>query len=108
MRNFREAYGVFRSKLLSTQLDALEEIVDLAIIDPTIREILSSCVTNEMLEPRYSEPVLSIASFKALSSIHDSEVNALWSRFYESCIRRDVPADIAFIETFPKRMASYL
>ncbi|KLO08846.1 hypothetical protein SCHPADRAFT_981263 [Schizopora paradoxa] len=66
------------SRLLSTQLVALNEISMLAIENSLIRTIFAEC-RLEHLEPKYLEPDLLLMSAKALSSIEEAATHALWS-----------------------------
>ncbi|KLO08845.1 hypothetical protein SCHPADRAFT_944117 [Schizopora paradoxa] len=66
------------SKLVSTQLVALDEVTGLAIEDSLIREIFSEC-RLEYLQPKYLEPNLFLTSAKALASIEEAATHELWS-----------------------------
>lgn len=67
----------YRSKVLSTQLSALEEIVWLAIDDSVIREIFNQC-RLEFLETSYKEHDLLLKTSKALASIKEASTHELW------------------------------
>lgn len=67
-----------RSKVLSTQLDALEEVTKLAIEDSLVRALLAEC-RLDYLEPKYLEPDLLLLSAKAFASIKEAETHKLWS-----------------------------
>jgi len=62
----------------STQLKALEEIVDLTIEDPIIRKALQQSRLS-ILTPKYEDPDILIATSKALYSVTDSKTHSLWS-----------------------------
>ncbi|KLO06426.1 hypothetical protein SCHPADRAFT_1002353 [Schizopora paradoxa] len=66
------------SRVISTQLDALEELTSLAIEDSLIRRILAGCERG-YLEPKFLEPELLLASAKALASVKEAETHELWS-----------------------------
>ena len=63
----------------STQLKALEEILDLTIEDPIIREALQQSRLSK-LTPKYEESDILIATSKALYSVTDTETHSLWRR----------------------------
>jgi len=61
-----------------TQLKALEEIVDLAIEDPIIRQVLRESRLSK-LSPKYGEFNLLMSTSRAICSISDTETHSLWS-----------------------------
>jgi len=77
-----------RSHVPSTQLKALEEIVDLTIEDPIIREALQQSRLSK-LTPKYEDPDILIATSKALYSVTDTETHALWRRVFCSLNRKE-------------------
>ncbi|KLO10297.1 hypothetical protein SCHPADRAFT_525752 [Schizopora paradoxa] len=67
-----------RSRVIDTQLIALEEITKLAIEDPEIRAVLASCNLNRLIT-HYAEPDLLTATTKALGAIEFSNVHRVWA-----------------------------
>ena len=67
-----------RSRLVSTQLVASEELVKLAIEDPVIRSILADFRLNN-LAPKFEEPDVLLTTTKAFSFIKDTETHSLWT-----------------------------
>ncbi|KLO07254.1 hypothetical protein SCHPADRAFT_945440 [Schizopora paradoxa] len=66
---------------LSTQLDALDEVMALAIEDSLLRTIFSECGLAP-LEPQYNEMELQSRSTKALASIEERSTHELWYSLY--------------------------
>ncbi|KLO06428.1 hypothetical protein SCHPADRAFT_895441 [Schizopora paradoxa] len=75
------------SRLLSTQLVALEEVTTLAIDDSLIRAIILECHMKH-LEPKYLEPSLLLVSAKALASVKEADTHALWATIKQSDVRQ--------------------
>ena len=75
-----------RSQVLSTQLQALNEVTALATQDPYIREVFADVLRKSQFVPKYSESELQIACDKALVSIKDVEIYQFWSRFTEGYV----------------------
>ncbi|KLO07252.1 hypothetical protein SCHPADRAFT_894811 [Schizopora paradoxa] len=69
------------SRVLSTQLAALDELTALAIEDSLIRTIFSECGLG-YLEPKYEEPDVFLRNAKALASIEEIETHGLWHSLY--------------------------
>ncbi|KLO12150.1 hypothetical protein SCHPADRAFT_941480 [Schizopora paradoxa] len=69
-----------RSKVLSTQLKALDEIVKLSMEDRLVREALSQLNAGHLV-PKYKEVELSIAISKAIYSISHMETHEIWTWF---------------------------
>ena len=67
-----------RSRSLATQLQALNEMIDLVIADPVVRVIFSE-FPPDLFIAKYSEPVLVSATARALSCVKDTKTHALWS-----------------------------
>jgi len=65
-----------RSRVLSVQLKALEEIVDLTIEDPIIRQALGELSLSK-LAPKYKEPNLLISTSRVLHSLTDAKTHYL-------------------------------
>ncbi|KLO04074.1 hypothetical protein SCHPADRAFT_897309 [Schizopora paradoxa] len=82
-----------RSRVISTQLDALDEIVNLAIEDPLICAILASCDLNRLVT-HYSEPDLLLSTERALGAVEFTHVHRVWEALFISLSSRrsrDVP-----------------
>ncbi|KLO10022.1 hypothetical protein SCHPADRAFT_999865, partial [Schizopora paradoxa] len=78
-----------RSTLMSTQLCALEEMLELTIEDPAIRSILSEASRVTSITPNYNESELLSAATKVLISASETETHALWSNFMaQACVKR--------------------
>jgi len=66
------------SRVLSTQLKALEEITSLSVEDPLIRSILVGCNLRALV-PKYKEPDLIVSTIKTFGSMEHAQVHELWS-----------------------------
>ncbi|KLO08855.1 hypothetical protein SCHPADRAFT_981278 [Schizopora paradoxa] len=66
------------SRILSTQLDALEQVMALSMEDSLLRAIFAEC-RLDYLEPLYNEPNLLLTSMRALASIQETATHELWS-----------------------------
>ena len=64
--------------MLETQLVALEELTAFPFEDPLLGAILRGC-RIDVLEPKYREPDLLVATAKAFGSITNARTHALWS-----------------------------
>ncbi|KLO05751.1 hypothetical protein SCHPADRAFT_946646 [Schizopora paradoxa] len=64
--------------VLSTQLLALNEIVQLSTEDPIIRIMLKRCNLTKLV-PRFTEPDLITSTSKALGSLEDTKIHGIWS-----------------------------
>lgn len=69
----------YRSHVKSNQLIALEEIINLTMKDPRIREILAHFPLNRFIT-YYREPDLLCSTVKALGAVEFSNVHCLWAR----------------------------
>ncbi len=64
---------------MSTQFQALEDIINLAIEDPLARVMLAQHDVEHYLASKYKEQDLFLATSKALNAIENEKVHALWS-----------------------------
>ncbi len=71
------------SQVFSTQLVALDEILELSVTDPVIRFILKEFDIYR-LSTEYSEPDLIISTSKALGSLENAYVHDIWSSIISS------------------------
>ncbi len=84
MRFQNTNFGVLlRARVLSTQLVALDEIVELTIEDPVIRVTLKECDLSR-LSLKYTEPDLILSTSKVLGSLDNGRIHHLWSSLISS------------------------
>jgi len=96
--------------VLSTQLVALNEILELSITDPVIRFILKEFDIYR-LSPEYSEPDLIISTSKALGSLENAYVHDIWSSVISSHGHRIFANETSFnlvLNTLRDSETSYL
>ncbi|KLO06943.1 hypothetical protein SCHPADRAFT_1002030 [Schizopora paradoxa] len=67
-----------RSRMLATQLQALDEIVDLVTFDAVVRAIFLES-SLDLLVAKYKEPDLITATARALSCVNDTKTHTIWS-----------------------------
>ncbi|KLO15817.1 hypothetical protein SCHPADRAFT_244654 [Schizopora paradoxa] len=73
------------SKLLSTQIKALDEIIDLATQDPVVRREFAGSKLG-YLALRYNEPYIRTSTSRALSSITEVQTHDIWSGLISSLL----------------------
>ncbi|KLO18486.1 hypothetical protein SCHPADRAFT_936160 [Schizopora paradoxa] len=89
VKSCKKLLACMRSKVSSTQLAALDEMIDLTIEDPLIRTTLAECDLSGLL-PKYKEPDLIISTIKALGSIQYARIHGIWSDVIQvSCNKTD-------------------
>ncbi len=81
--------------MLSTQLVALNEILELSVTDPVIRFILK-VFDIYRLSPEYSEPDLIISTSKALGSLENAYIHDIWSSVISSHGHRIFASETSF------------